>query len=130
MSKKQLDVEAITNELHGASLFFAPPPHAPTPEKLPLEKAASRPSGQEAERPEGRKAKRPTGQQAVRSGGRSLKRVVKRHGFDVYHDQVMSLNKIQFEMYTRYGKKPSIGELVRPALDELISKKLKDLNQE
>jgi hypothetical protein len=127
MSKKQLNVEAITNELRGASLFFNSP--TPPTEKSPVEKPANRPVGQVAERPQGRTVKRPAGQKASRPNGRSSKRIVKRHGFDIYHDQIVSLNKIQFEMYLRYGKKPSIGELVRPALDDIIRTKLKDLEE-
>ena len=95
----------------------------------PVGQVASRPLDQKVERPKDRKVSRPKGQMAARPGGRKSKRVVKRHGFDVYQDQIMALNKVQFELYNRRGKKPSIGELVRPALDRLIAEQLKALGE-
>jgi hypothetical protein len=82
-----------------------------------------------AERPTGQGDRRPKGRMTIRPKGQQTKRVIKRNGFDVYQDQIMSLNKIQFELYSRRGKKPSIGELIRPALDKLIAEKLKEVGE-
>jgi len=108
------------------SIIPTTPPPSNTIDKWPTDQSARRPADQLAERNKGQQTKRPKGRMDKRPGGRS-KRIVKRHGFDVYQDQIMSLNKIQFELYTRRGKKPAIGELVRPALDKLIADKLKEL---
>src|SRR5258706_12887143 len=105
------------------------PPLVTNSTNRPLDQSATRPSDQMAERSTDQADRRPKGRMTVRPKGQQTKRVIKRNGFDVYQDQIMSLNKIQFELYSHRGKKPSIGELIRPALDKLIAEKLKEVGE-
>jgi hypothetical protein len=47
-------------------------------------------------------------------------RTLKHHSFDVYVDQLISLDRIRTRRYQETGKKPKIGTLVQEALDEYI----------
>jgi hypothetical protein len=47
-------------------------------------------------------------------------RTLKHHSFDVFVDQLISLDHIQTQRYQETGKKPKIGTLVQEALDEYI----------
>lgn len=107
----------------------APPPSITNPSSRTSDQPAKQLSGQSVEGENDQRAKRPKRQATNRPKGQKTKRVIKRHGFDVYQDQVISLNKIQVELYMRKGKKPAIGELVRPAFDRLIAEKLKELGE-
>jgi hypothetical protein len=49
-------------------------------------------------------------------------RLLKHHSFDVFVDQLISLDQIQTKIYQEKGKKPKIGTLVQEALDEYIAK--------
>lgn len=48
---------------------------------------------------------------------------LKRHPFDIFEDQLTGLAEIQLKIQKETGKKPTLGELVREALDNLIKKK-------
>jgi hypothetical protein len=50
------------------------------------------------------------------------KRRVVHHGIDVYRDQILMLNKIQFALWRRDDKKPTLRELFIMALDHFIEK--------
>ena len=43
-----------------------------------------------------------------------------RHSFDVRRDQLVELTGIQMDVFSRTGRKPTMGELVQEALDEYI----------
>jgi hypothetical protein len=51
---------------------------------------------------------------------RTNERTLKHHSFDVYVDQLISLDHIRTQRYQETGKKPKIGTLVQEALDEYI----------
>jgi hypothetical protein len=53
-------------------------------------------------------------------------RTLKHHSFDVFIDQLISLDQIQTQIYQDTGKKPKIGELVREALDSYIENRKKE----
>jgi hypothetical protein len=47
-------------------------------------------------------------------------RTLKYHSFDVFVDQLISLDQIQTHIYQEKGKKPKISTLIQEALDEYI----------
>ena len=47
-------------------------------------------------------------------------RTLKHHSFDVYVDQLISLDQIRTQRYQEAGKKPKISKLVQEALDEYV----------
>ena len=49
-------------------------------------------------------------------------RKIERHSFDIFSDQKMGLDELQFILYRKQGKKPKIGSLVREAIDDLFKK--------
>ena len=51
---------------------------------------------------------------------RTNERTLKHHSFDVFVDQLISLDHIRTRRYQATGKKPKIGTLVQEALDEYI----------
>jgi hypothetical protein len=53
------------------------------------------------------------------------KRQIVRRAFDVYSDQVISLQRIQLVAVTSGKKKPKIGVMARLALDKFITSELK-----
>jgi hypothetical protein len=56
----------------------------------------------------------------VRTNARTNERTLKHHSFDVFVDQLISLDHIRTRRYQETGKKPKIGTLVQEALDEYI----------
>ena len=87
-------------------------------------------SGKTAKTPNGEKTKSPLRENAERRNGENgVDRMKVRQGIDVYRDQIVTLNEMQFEVYKRTGKKPRMGEMVRNALDEFIARKRQELNQ-
>lgn len=56
----------------------------------------------------------------VRTNEQKKERILKHHSFDVYIDQLISLDQIRTQIYQEKGKKPKIGTLVQEALDEYI----------
>lgn len=126
LDKELFKVELPPQQRDPLETLIPTAPIPPIPNK-PTIAEEKRPRGQKAERSGGRVTTSPIGRSASRPEGQKPKREIKRHGFDVYRDQIVGLNTVQFEIYRRQGKKPSIGELVRPALDELIAKRKKEL---
>jgi hypothetical protein len=53
-------------------------------------------------------------------------RTLKHHSFDVFVDQLISLDQIRTHMYQEKGKKPKISALVQEALDEYIKNHKKE----
>jgi hypothetical protein len=131
--KKKLNIERITNELEGASLFFkksATPPSLPEPEKSiteekpnPLtdspffEKQFSTVTQVQSE--EKQDQKRSNERTFERPNERTFKpkREKIRHTFDVYRDQLVSLQSIQLERFRAGKKKPKLGKMVSEGID-------------
>ena len=91
--KKKLNTKGVINELTGQSAFFKDPPAVSESEETVRD---------------------------VRSG-RNEKRETKRHPFDIYRDQLESLQEMKLASM-RSGSLKSMSEMVRAALDAYIEK--------
>jgi outer membrane biosynthesis protein TonB len=150
MSKKRLQVEGITNELAGASLFFtraaAPPvpssapvepkpaitPEKSTPKPLPKLKASVTPKASPVEVPN--KPEEIAERTVEETNERTLERTKQRnnerlrtrkrirHTFDIFEDQLFSLREIALDQEKYSGARVLLGELVQQAIDMLITK--------
>lgn len=69
-------------------------------------------------------------QKNVSTNEQMIERTLKHHSFDVFVDQLISLDQIQTEIYQAKGKKPKIGTLVQEALDEYIKNHKKERTNE
>jgi hypothetical protein len=142
--KKKLDIGNITNELSGASLFFSKPvtpPPVPEPEKPVTGKKENslaespffeRPStpppqaqkeeNQDQERSFDRTFERPNERSNERSNARpvKVKREKIRHTFDIYRDQLVTLQMIQLDKFQAGKKKPKLGKMVAEGIDLFI----------
>ena len=129
MSKKQLDIDGITNELQGASLFFQRPSVL-----HPITSQATKPPASNLEPV--RLAQSPTVYEAAERTGevktehlnersvvRKPTRKVIRHTFDIYANQLSKLQRLQLEAIRNGRKKPTLGGLVQKALDLYLQKK-------
>ena len=98
----------------GADLFFgderSPSPLTQTPEQ---------PKHLGHDEPDERQ---PNGRGNDRSNARLARRSTVRHAFDVYRDQLYRLAQLQMTAYRRTGSKPTLGSLVREALDIFLER--------
>jgi len=118
MSRKNLNVEAIQNELQGgASLFFqrATPPLSSFP-KGEIEAKSERTN----ERSIVEMNKRT--EAAIQQ--KQPRRII-RHTFDIYHDQLISLQDLQITAMRKNRKKPKLGKMVQKGLDLYIAREKK-----
>src|SRR5690242_13593770 len=127
--KKKLNIDSITNELEGASLFFTKsttPPSVPEPKKTLTEKEANPlvaplPQAQsENNQDQKRTNVLPDVRTNVRTDERpviKLKRQKIRHAFDIYEDQLFALQMRQLEAVQRSKRKPKLGKMVQEAID-------------
>lgn len=121
MSKKNLNTDAIANELQGASLFF----------QRPTSPAVQRPKETVFEVKNERMNERSDDQSNERTIVQIEKpsRRVIRHTFDIYRDQLISLQQLQIGVMTRGRRKPKLGRMVQKALDLYISREMKKQKQ-
>lgn len=127
--KKQLNINAISNELKGASLFFSRPGGSPEPppipETLPLQQDPSPPHPTTTIAPI-RTPSTPGTERTSRTGRPErmvpppAKRQMKRHAFEIYLDQYQSLVRLAAEERMAGGP-GSMSQMVRDALDRLIA---------
>jgi hypothetical protein len=133
MSKKQLDVSELSNELEEASAFFR---REPLPSSLvplssePKEQKASSVSSSHRHTSvtSHRNTVTPSHQSDITPSHRHTitpDRAKKKHGFVVYRDQVESLEKLVLEVWQTTGAKPEVGDFVRQALDTFLATKEK-----
>ena len=131
--KKKLNTESITNELEGASLFFKKSkssPSLPEPENQIFEKyinptpdsptlSKDETSIPQAPIEENQDQKRSNERTFERPPERTFKpnREKIRHTFDVYKDQLISLQTIQLEKVKAGKKKPKLGKMVSAGID-------------
>src|SRR5260221_12053316 len=97
MSKKRADIQAISNELEGASLFFTKPTTAPLPTQLPrASKPEVIPTSSDST-PSEIKAKPERSDVRTDDGtfGRKKNRVQLRNAFDIHADQLRDLRTLQ-----------------------------------
>src|SRR5690242_4798852 len=88
--KKRVNTDAITNDLHGASLFFTPraATPAPQPENVP-------PTAEPASAPQIQPTPAITEKtRTPRTESKPARRFMKRHAFDIYYDQYDSLTRL------------------------------------
>jgi hypothetical protein len=57
-------------------------------------------------------------------------RTLKHHSFDVFVDQLISLDQIRTRIFQEKGKKPKISSLVQDALDAYIKNNTKERTNE
>lgn len=136
--KKKLNIDGITNELEGASLFFtrsATPPSVPEPKKTwpekdvnpladsPFFEKTTAPLPQ-AQNENNQDQKRTNVLSDVRTNDRTnerpvvkLKRQKIRHAFDIYEDQLFALQIRQLEAVQKSRRKPKLGKMVQEAID-------------
>jgi len=142
--KKKLDIGNITNELAGASLFFTKPATPPPPKEAvkPLVEKVANPladspffekpstslpqaqneNNQDHKRSNERSFERPNDVSNERPMERSSKpkREKVRHTFDVYKDQLITLQMIQLERVQAGKRKPKLGKMVSDGIDLYI----------
>jgi len=121
MSRKTLNVEALTNELQGASLFFQKP--KPTPPLVGTRQSRVIEGEQSVYAV---KNERPNERTIERTNVRKMEkaeRVKVRHSFDVYKDQLVELQALQLTAVRRGKRKPKLGDLVQQAIDLYLSRK-------
>ena len=99
MSKKQLDTSVVINELKSGSLFFR-------------KNNTSKPPVRDV------RAVRD-----VRPVRTPTKREIKRHPFDIFRDQLESLQQLKSNHMMETGEMKSMSEMVREALDTYIQAK-------
>lgn len=108
MSKKQLEINSIQNELAGgASLYFQP---KPSQTQIHHEAKNERSNERTTERTNVRTMKK-------------QERVKVRHSFDVYRDQLVELQSLQLTAVRRGKRKPKLGDMVQAAIDFYLEKK-------
>lgn len=144
MSKKVLNIDAITNELQGASLYFTRPSTPPPPviESPASPEPVQTPEAKPA--PEAKiRRKRPTVVLSETAGTKNnndgtnertfertfqriniptKKRTKIRHTFDIFEDQLLSLREIALDQEKMFGERVLLGDLAQQALDMLIAK--------
>jgi hypothetical protein len=115
---KKLNIAAITNELSGGSAFFPSRSAQAQPATPPAgqEQAAPEPVGEPAQPnpplPERANARTPDRPAAPR-------RIIVRHSFELYDDQVDSLRTLSLEEKMA-GKLGSMSQMVRDAIDHYL----------
>lgn len=136
MTKKKLNIDSIANELEGASLFFK---KSPTPSSLPepvqeVPETVSNPmpesptlpiieTSTQAQKEENQYQKRTDERSNERPNEVTFERPYKpkrekiRHTFDIYRDQLVSLQSIQLERFRAGKKKPKLGKMVAEGID-------------
>lgn len=136
--KKKLNTESIANELEGASLFFKKsdtPPPLPEPENAITEKTESTmtdsPTLERFITPT-TQAQKDEIQDQKRSNDRTFERPIERtykpkrerirHTFDIYKDQLISLQMIQLKRVQAGKKKPKLGKMVSDGIDLFLNK--------
>jgi hypothetical protein len=124
--KKKINEDAITNELRSGSLLFRRPTNefddedGPAPELPAPPPVISRTSGDELPQHFG---ERTSDRPSVRTGGSfPAKRLLKRHPFEFYQDQLEALHQFALEAQVAGGR-GNKSEMVREAVDEYIAKR-------
>ena len=99
MSKNSLDTTDIVNELSGQSAFFQEPKKTDEPVRSDVSDGGDGPE---------RVIPAPSAQ-----------RIIRRHSYEIYEDQVLSLQKMKLE-FMMQGELKSMSSMVREALDEYL----------
>jgi len=114
MAKQRPDPERMANELAGASAFFKrPAPAAPRPEPAADAPAAVAPA------PASPAPTAPPAEAAPVRPGRPGRRVMIRHAFELYADQLEALRELA-DAQRRRGEPGSMSKMVRDAIDRLL----------
>jgi len=137
--KKKLNTENIANELEGASLFFKkspassplpepvheatdnspnPIPDSPTLPKVEMSTHAQNEDNPDQKRSNERTLERPNERTIVHMFKQKREKI--RHTFDIYRDQLIDLQRIQWERVQSGKKKPKLGKMVSEGIDLFI----------
>jgi hypothetical protein len=121
--KKQLNTDAITNELRGQSAFF---PYKKEPVAQQTSASPELPAVRELTRtPQPVRGVPPVPPVPLVRGQSLARRVMKqRHPFDIYQDQYEALQQLALEE-RKQGLVGSMSAMVREAIDVLIEKRRK-----
>lgn len=142
MSKKVLNIDGITNELEGASLFFSKstnplPPSKSKPDGMQSPESGLSSAPQVIDKPSldttaldnftVQKVKKGSNEETIEPTNerliqRSTVRKKIRHTFDIFADQLMSLRELSIEQEKTFGDRVLLGDLAQQALDQFISK--------
>lgn len=119
--KKKLDEAAMVNELRGASVFFRRPSDTPgsrpAPEVTELQRPSTSPESDASQ--EAQPEAVPAAQQTRLQGEEQPhvpRRIKPRHPFDIYFDQLETLQRLSAEE-RMHGGLGSMSKMVREALD-------------
>ncbi len=122
--KKQLNTDAITNELEGASAFFPRREEAPPSPEPQAGVSEAKPkvvlSRRSPERPNERTPERAPVIPSARTGDRPPRRSVKRYSFELYDDQIERVKRLALEDQLRGGTL-NMSVIVRQALDRYLA---------
>ena len=123
--KKQLNVNAITNELQGGSAFFPGYKQVEQAEKTVAEDATPapaplRPAQTPPPAPAVAAPKPPA--KSPQPDGQLQRRSFLRRSFDFYEDQIAYLTKVSLEE-RHAGKDSSMNAMLREAVDDYIKKR-------
>ena len=78
------------------------------------------PSGKELQKIPTRLPERSSGRTDEWADEHKKSRIKTRHAFDIFQDQLRSLQKIQLEAVQANERKPNLGEMVQEALDAYL----------
>jgi hypothetical protein len=116
MKKKDYDLSKVQNELKGASAFFKKPAPGPTPSDcLAPDKPQPGPTTPPQRSASTSEAESRPDVRPVRPG----RRLMIRHPFELYQDQVEALRQLAADERMRGGT-GSMSAMVRQAIDRLI----------
>ena len=128
-SRRKLNEEAVTNELRAGSLFFRRPQEeegdaTPAPEAHAGNAPLARETGQPTLPAATSQAAVDNGRSSVRTTGR-VGRILKRHPFEFYQDQLDQLKQISLSEQMAGGR-GNMSEMVREAVDAYLTKRRQD----
>ena len=129
--KKQLNTDAIANELRELSPFFQRRPEPPAAEQAKQHSSpppAGLPPDQAVhghENQPSRTGSTPRTARTPRTASLPAKRHMKRHAFEIYHDQYDSLVHLAAQERMAGGG-GSMSQMIREALDRLIAERSRE----
>jgi len=119
MSRKQPNIESLTNELHEGSLFFQRQVNTPSPtDKIESFQAKSERMNETTNVPT-----------IQRTNDSKPTRIVIRHTFDVFQDQLIRLQKLQIAAMTQGRRKTKLGKMVQKAIDLYLLREERKVDQ-
>jgi len=119
--KKELDTDQITNELKGQSLYFEDQSKRlakKSDDKPANARTGERPNARTSERTNARTSERTNARTRVRN---NVKRIIKRHSYQFYIDQVEDIKSLWISYQAR-GMDIELSDLAREAFDAYLTR--------